>query len=111
MGHAQIPLLIPCVVDQGRLDSFRGRYACDRRDDSTEHASCDISHGREGPRFGVFKLVLDRIERQESDAIFAYGANDEGRTAFVECRKALLSVDLGDDSKRILGGGDADLLA
>jgi hypothetical protein len=97
VGSTFESLLIPRVVNQGRLHPLCGSHGDDAGDNSTHHAGSQTAEWRQGVGFWVLELLLDVVEAEEADAIFGYAADGEGRAALVESSETFLLVDIGDD--------------
>nr|POE47248.1 hypothetical protein CFP56_00580 [Quercus suber] len=110
MRHAAVALLIARVVDQRRLDALRRRHGKDRCHHAAEHARREAAQRRQGPRLRVLERVLDRVEGQEADPIFAHRPDHQRRAAFVQRGKPFRPVDVGDDFEGVLGHRLAFLL-
>ena len=106
-GRREAPGRVPGVVDEGRLDAFRGRHGGDARDHARAHAGEQVAAGREGAGVRVREGVLDRVVGEETHAVFGDRADDQGGAALVERAGALVLEDLADDGERVFGSRDA----
>ena len=110
MGVGVEALLVPSVIDQGGFDTFRGCYGGDAGDDAAHHPRAEVTERRQRSCFRVLEGFLDRVEGEETDAVFGYTSYDESRAAFIQRGQALGIVDAGYDQEWVLGGGLAFLL-
>ena len=62
------------VVDEGGLDALGGGDGGRGGDDAGGHAGQQVSRRCEGTRFWVGEGILDRVEGEEADPVFADGA-------------------------------------